>query len=118
MFKLVLISALVALAACTPTDKPAAQQGLETSETMWNAAWVDPRVAPVAAAATATPWNRWNNPAAAAAVDPRWNRWGAAPAAADPWNRWGANPAAWNRAAPVVPAAAAAVAGNRAWYPW
>ncbi|XP_038117948.1 uncharacterized protein LOC119769466 [Culex quinquefasciatus] len=117
MFKLVLIAALVTLAACAPAEKPTA--GLETSETMWNAAWADPRVAPVAAAGAVNPWNRWNNPAAAAAVDPRWNRWGAAAGAADPWNRWGANPAAaWNRAAPVVPATAAALAGNRAWYPW
>ncbi|XP_001864291.2 uncharacterized protein LOC6047206 [Culex quinquefasciatus] len=116
MFKLVLIAALVTLAACSPAEKPT---GLATSETMWNAAWADPRVAPVAAAGAVNPWNRWNNPAAAAAVDPRWNRWGAAAGAADPWNRWGANPAAaWNRAAPVVPATTAALAGNRAWYPW
>ncbi|KAL9699191.1 hypothetical protein quinque_002632 [Culex quinquefasciatus] len=122
MFKLVLISALVVAAYCAPADKPN-QQGLEQSETQWNAAWANPAANPNAA---------WQNPNAAAWGANSWNRWGNNPAdprarwagaGAEPWNRWGNNnPAAWNqqpwnRAAGAWPAAGAPAAA-RGWNPW
>ncbi|XP_055627963.1 bifunctional endo-1,4-beta-xylanase XylA-like [Toxorhynchites rutilus septentrionalis] len=95
MFKLVLISVLVAIVYCAPADKPGQERNdrLDQSETTWNSAWANP-----AAPGTwqnpnawgANNWNRWNNPAA----DPRWNRWGA-----EPWNRgsWGSGTTGWNQ---------------------
>uniref|UniRef100_A0A1Q3FSL4 Putative conserved secreted protein n=1 Tax=Culex tarsalis TaxID=7177 RepID=A0A1Q3FSL4_CULTA len=131
MFKLVLISALVVAATCAPADKPNQQQGLDQSETQWNAAWANPAVA----AAAVNPNAAWQNPNAAAWGANSWNRWGNNPAdprarwagaaGAEPWNRWGnANPTAWNAqpwnraAAGAWPAAGAPAAAARGWNPW
>ncbi|EJY57374.1 AAEL017563-PA [Aedes aegypti] len=111
MFKLILISALIAAAFCMPADKEKSEQ-LTPSETSWNSAWANP-ANPNAAAWGGNTWNRWNNPNA----DPRWNRWGA-----EPWNRqWGgANTAGWNQwnRAGAWPGAAAAPIAARGWNPW
>nr|XP_019562192.2 uncharacterized protein LOC109430578 [Aedes albopictus] len=111
MFKLILISALIAAAYCMPADKEKSEQ-LTQAETSWNSAWANP-ANPNAAAWGGNSWNRWNNPNA----DPRWNRWGA-----DPWSRqWGGAGAGagwnqWNRAG-AWPAAGAPAAA-RGWNPW
>ncbi|EAT47506.1 AAEL001390-PA [Aedes aegypti] len=116
MFKLVLISALIAAAFCLPAEKDKANY-MEPSETSWNSAWANP-ANPNAAAWGGNTWNRWNNPNA----DPRWNRWGAA----EPWNRqWGgANTAGWNQwnragsAWPAAGAPAGAAAARGGWNTW
>ncbi|XP_058465017.1 bifunctional endo-1,4-beta-xylanase XylA-like [Malaya genurostris] len=113
MFKLILISALIAAVYCAPADK-AGQDRMDISETSWNPAWSN-HANPNAAwqnpnAWGANSWNRWNNPS-----EQRWNRWGAN---ADPWNRWGGANAGWNQWNRAGTWPAGGAAANRAWNPW